>query len=60
MLRCEQLEAIEKERPKFFGELDTRYYALTSTEPPKEDAGQLMLSFIRRHPDAPIRKMNTA
>ena len=54
VLRNEILDAAHQARPGFFDELDTSYYALTSTKPPREDQLELVLTFMRRHPDSQI------
>lgn len=60
VLRNELLDAAQQERPGFFDELDTQYYALVSAIPPREDQIELALSYMRRHPDAHILSRSKA
>lgn len=52
--RNSQLDIAHEKSPGFFDSLDTEYDSLTDADPMKEDLAELMLSYMRKHSDAPI------
>ncbi|QQS42110.1 MAG: DMP19 family protein [Acidobacteriota bacterium] len=54
--RNEQLNKVNEREPKLLDELTSEFYALTDTDtnPVREDIYELLLSFFRSNPEAPI------